>query len=318
MQNQEFYDSCVIALRDFMGVQPEETLLIITDEYLKSIGETLHQAGKTLAKESLLVEMKAREINGEEPPKAIADLMKAVDVVVCPTKRSLTHTNARREAAALGVRVGTMPGVSVETIVRCFSADFERILNLTDKVKKTIEGTKIVKITTALGTDLEMNIEGRAVLPSSGVLRKKGESGNLPSGEVYLAPLEGTTNGRLIIDGSLAGVGIVKTPIEVIIKDGYAESINGGEEAERFKANLDKVGRDARAIAEFGVGTNYKAQLIGEILEDEKALGTIHIAFGNNVSMGGNVSVASHIDGLVNKPTVYLDGKIFMKDGEIL
>jgi leucyl aminopeptidase (aminopeptidase T) len=81
---------------------------------------------------------------------------------------------------------------------------------------------------------------------------------------------------------------------------------------------LDNVGRDARNIAEFGIGTNDMAKLSGILLEDEKVKGTIHIALGNNITMGGSVNVPIHLDGVVKKPTVYLDGKLLMRNGELL
>jgi len=308
----------LIGLRDAMGLTPDETLLVITDEIKRPIGLALHEAGKTLCRESIFVEMKSREINGQEPPKAIAELMKMVDVVVCPTAKSLTHTNARREAVKLGVRVGTMPGITAEIMERCLNADFNKIIELTHFVSDRMAGVKEVRVTSEAGTDFTMRIEGRPVLPSTGVLREKGQSGNMPSGEVYIAPIEGTSNGKVVIDGSMAGIGMVQTPISITVVDGYATEISGGEEAQKLAAILDKAGPEARAVAEFGIGTNYKAILTGLILEDEKVLGTIHIAFGNNLSMGGNIAVELHIDGLVKSPDVYFDGRLFMKKGTLV
>jgi len=314
----ELKKAALIALRDCMGLKAEETLLVITDEIKRDIGAALHEAGKELCKESLLVEIKSREINGQEPPKQIADLMKLVDAVICPTAKSLTHTDARREASKLGVRVGTMPGITVDCMVRCLNADIEKIVNLTDYVVGKMTGIKQIRVVTEKGTDIIMPVEGRNVLPSKGVMRNKGESGNLPSGEVFLAPWEGKTNGKVVIDGSMAGIGMLKSPITIEVVDGYAEKITGGEESDRLAEMLDKVGRDARAVAEFGIGTNYKAQLTGMILEDEKVFGTIHVAFGNNISMGGNISVSSHLDGLVNEPDIYFDDELIMKKGKMI
>ncbi|HOD88170.1 MAG TPA: aminopeptidase, partial [Bacteroidales bacterium] len=308
--NKELMQASIIGLRDAMGLKPEETLLVVTDEVKRDIGLALHEAGKQLCKESILVEMKSREINGEEPPFAISEMMKMVDVVVIPTAKSLTHTDARRNAVKEGVRVGTMPGISVEIMSRCLNADFDKIVELTEYVAKRLEGVKTVKVVTEAGTNLVMPIEGRMIIPSTGVLREKGQSGNMPSGETYLAPIEGKSNGTLVIDGSMAGIGVIKTPIKVEIRDGYAEEITGGEEAQRLIAMLDKNGREARAVAEFGIGTNYKAILSGQILEDEKVLGTIHVAFGNNLTMGGSIAVNSHLDGLVKSPDVYFDDEL--------
>jgi leucyl aminopeptidase (aminopeptidase T) len=262
--------------------------------------------------------MKQREINGEEPPLQISELMKMVDVVVCPTAKSLTHTDARRNAVKEGVRVATMPGIALETMVRCLSADAQKVVDLSLKVKALLEPASEIRVVTDKGTDITMPMKGRKVIESTGVIVNKGDSGNLPSGEVYLAPWEDKSFGTVVIDGSLAGIGMLEEPITVEIKDGFAEKISGGAQAQKFIDMIDKVGREARAVAEFGIGTNYKAQLCGMILEDEKVYGTIHIAFGNNVSMGGNINVKSHIDGLVISPDVYVDGKLIMKKGELI
>ncbi|MEI7483163.1 MAG: aminopeptidase [Ignavibacteriota bacterium] len=318
MINTELFDSSIIALKDFLGLKKTETLLIVTDETKREIGQTLFAAGKQLSKEAFLVEIKQREINGEEPPSQIAELMKMVDVVVCPTAKSLTHTDARRNASKAGVRVATMPGITIETMVRCLSADANKVVELSLRVKALLENAAEIRVVTEKGTDIVMPMKGRSVIESTGVLLNKGDSGNLPSGEVYLAPWEGKTNGKVVIDGSLAGIGMLSEPMTIEVKDGYAERITGGPEAQKFIAAIDSVGRDARAVAEFGIGTNYKAQLCGMILEDEKVYGTIHIAFGNNVSMGGNINVKSHIDGLVIEPDVYADGELIMKKGKLI
>jgi aminopeptidase len=316
--NEELMQASLIGLRDAMGLQPHETLLIVTDEIKHEIGQALHEAGKTLCKESMLIEIRSREINGQEPPEAVASMMKLVDVVVCPTAKSLTHTNARREAVKLGVRVGTMPGITVDIMSRCLNADFDKIVGMTHFIADQLKGVKLIRVVTKAGTDITMPVEGRMIIPSTGVLREKGQSGNIPSGEVFLAPIEGLSNGTVVIDGSMASIGMIKTPITVKVVDGYAEEITGGEEAERLIAILDKSGRDARAVAEFGMGTNYKAKLTGQILEDEKVFGTIHIAFGNNLTMGGTIAVNSHLDGLVKEPDVYFDEKLIMKKGKLL
>lgn len=318
IMNRDLLKSSKIALKDYLGLQKEENLLIICDEAKREIGLALYEIGKTLCKESVYVEMKAREVNGEEPPDQISDLMKKFDVVVCPTSKSLTHTNARREAVKFGARVATMPGITKSTMVRCLSADAKKIIELTENVKNALQNAKEIHVVSKNGTDLKMNIEGRKIIPSTGVLKNKGDSGNLPSGEVYLAPVEGSTNGVIVFDGSVAGIGILKNPIKVTIIDGYAQKFSGRNEAKQLQKLLDKIGGDAKAVAEFGIGTNYKAKITGHILEDEKVLGTVHIAFGNNLSMGGILDVSIHIDGLIKKPTVLVDDIVIMENGVLL
>ena len=311
-------NASIKALKDYMGLKNNETLLIITDETEREIAYSLFEEGKKICKEAFLLEMKSREINGQEPPEQIAGLMKKVDVVICPTQKSLTHTDARREAVKYGTRVATMPGIQIETMIRCLNADADKVIELTKKIADALRQTSEIRVVTDKGTYIKMPMKDRLILESTGVLRNQGESGNLPSGEVYLAPWEDKSNGVIVIDGSIAGIGMLENPVTVEIRNGYAEKIEGGKEAKKLTELLDKAGREARAVAEFGIGTNYKAELIGEILEDEKVYGTIHIAFGNNKSMGGNISVGSHLDGLIKMPDVYFDGKLIMQKGNLI
>jgi leucyl aminopeptidase (aminopeptidase T) len=298
-----------------MGAKPGEQVLVVTDGPLRGIGDALRQAAQDLGLDVLLVEMLPRKSNGEEPPPLVAELMTKVDVVLCPTSKSLTHTDARRAASAAGVRVGTLPGVTEDIMVRCMNADYRRIAARTARLCERLAATRVVRVTAPAGTDITMPIEGRTPLASSGIFHEKGQWGNLPTGEAYLAPLEGRSQGVVVVDGSMAGVGMTVEPIRILVEDGYATEITGGREAEALRALLEPHGRDGRTVAEFGIGTNDRAKLTGVILEDEKVMGTIHIAFGDNKSMGGSVRVASHLDGLVTQPTVWFDGEKIMDGG---
>lgn len=198
------------------------------------------------------------------------------------------------------------------------NADYNAIAHRTHTLCSLMEKTSVIRVTSPSGTDISMPMKGRTAHASSGLFRDKGQSGNLPTGEAYLAPLEGLSNGVVVVDGSMASIGIVKTPIRIIVKDGYATTIEGGEEAETLKKLLEPHGKDAYTVAEFGIGTNDKAIITGKIIEDEKVMGTIHIAFGDNKSMGGTVRVASHLDGLIKSPTVWFDETIIMTDGKFI
>ena len=307
-----------IAVRDCMGTKPGERVLIVTDEPLRIIGYALWRAAKDLGTEAMIVEMLPRKTNGEEPPREIAELMKMMDVVLCPTSKSLTHTDSRRAASEKGVRVATLPGVTEEIMVRCMNADYHQIAARTFRICDEMEKTSVVRVVAPCGTDITMPIKGRKAHASSGLFREKGLWGNLPTGESYLAPVEGQSQGTVVVDGSMAGVGMIHVPIRITVKDGYATDITGGDEAVRLLALLEPHGRDARTVAEFGIGTNDKAILTGLIIEDEKVMGTIHIAFGDNKSMGGSVRVASHLDGLIKKPTVWFDDRKIMESGRLL
>jgi aminopeptidase len=316
--SHELYSASQIAIRDCMGTKQHEKILVITDEPLRTLGYALWKAAKDFGNDVLLTEILPRKSNGEEPPAEVAELMKKFDVVFCPTSKSLTHTDARRAASALGVRIATLPGVTEEIMVRCMNADYNAIAKRTHALCAMMEKTSVIRVTSPAGTDVSMPIKGRTAHASSGLFREKGQSGNLPTGEAYLAPLEHQSNGVVVVDGSFATVGIVKTPIRIIVKDGYATEITGGAEAEQLKKLLEPHGKEAYNVAEFGIGTNDRAIITGKIIEDEKVMGTIHIAFGDNKSMGGTVRVASHLDGLVKQPTVWFDEKMIMKDGTFI
>ncbi|MFA6542709.1 MAG: aminopeptidase [Bacteroidota bacterium] len=314
--SNELYSASQIAIRDCMGTRQNEKILVVTDEPLRTLGYALWKAAKDFGNDVVLTEILPRRSNGEEPPSEVAELMKKFDVVFCPTSKSLTHTDARRAASALGVRIATLPGVTEEIMVRCMNADYHAIARRTHALCALLEKTAAVRVTSPAGTDITMPVKGRTAHASSGLFHKKGESGNLPTGEAYLAPLEGVSNGVVVVDGSMASIGMVKTPIRIVVKEGYAAVIEGGEEAEMLKRLLEPHGKDAYTVAEFGIGTNDKAILTGKIIEDEKVMGTIHIAFGDNKSMGGSVRVASHLDGLVKSPTVWFDDTMVMNGGK--
>ena len=307
-----------MAVRDCLGLQARERTLVVTDEPLRVIGYALRQAARDLGSEVILAEILPRRTNGEEPPAEIAALMGIVDVVLCPTSKSLTHTDARRAASANGVRIATLPGVTEEIMVRCMNADYHQIAARTQRICALMETARAIRVTAPAGTDITLPIEGRKAHASTGIFREKGQWGNLPTGEAYLAPVEGRSRGVVVVDGSMASVGMVRRPIRITVEGGYATAIEGGEEAAKLRALLEPHGKDAYTVAEFGIGTNDKAILTGNILEDEKVMGTIHIAFGDNKSMGGSVRVASHLDGLVTKPSVWFDDRPIMRDGRLL
>ncbi len=307
------------AIKVCMGTKEEEKVLVITDEVKREIGYSIYENAVRLGLKSLLAEMKSGRTNGEEPPSEVAELMKKFDVVFCPTSKSLTHTNARREASAVGTRIATFPGITKEVMIRGMNADYNKIAKLTLKLKEILEKGHFIRITAPAGTDISFEITGRSAFASKGLFHNKSEWGNLPTGEAFLAPIEGTSNGIFTVDGSMAGLGLIKsTNIKIEVQNGYASNITGGILAKKLNAMLDKEGKEARNIAEFGIGTNDSAKLSGVLLEDEKVLGTVHIALGNNVSMGGNVNVPIHLDGVIKKPTVFLDDKMIMKSGKLL
>ncbi len=314
----ELENAALVAVRDCLGIKPHETLLVVTDPPLAALARVLAEAARPLAREVLVLEYAQRELNGEEPPSPVPASMAAVDAVLAVTSRSVTHTAARRAATAAGARVATMPGITEACLVRTMNADYHAIAERTARVTELLTRARTAHLTTAAGTDLELPIAGIAAIASTGLIRERGQWGNLPSGEAYLRPEEGKAEGVLVVDGALAGIGTVGEPVRITVRAGLATDVSGGQEAAAFAAMLEKVGAPGRNVAELGVGTNDRAVLTGKILEDEKILGTVHVAFGNNASMGGSVDVPFHVDGIVLRPTLTLDGEALLRDGRPL
>jgi leucyl aminopeptidase (aminopeptidase T) len=304
-----------VAMSNCMALKKGESVLVITDEPEREIGYALWAAAREMGSEAMLLEILPRSSNGEEPPEAVAKFMRDFDVLMIPTSKSMSHTNARREACEAGVRCATLPGIREDTMERTLNADYNEIAERSIKLAEIVDEGKTAKVTTPAGTDITMSIEGRECHADTGLMHNPGDFSNLPAGEAYVAPTEGTANGIIVVDGAM--VGKVKKPIRIAVEKGFATQITGDHSAEELEKILEPFGQPGRNVAELGIGTNHKAQIVGSVLEDEKVMGTVHMALGDNKSMGGNVSVQSHLDGILLKPTVWIDDRKIMENGEL-
>jgi leucyl aminopeptidase (aminopeptidase T) len=303
-----------------LAVKEGEVVTVLTDvaneERLK-IGRAFRDAARSRGAEAILVEMLPRKNSGEEPPFSIAILMATSDVVLCPTTKSLTHTKARRNACDRHARIATLPGITEEMAIRCLSADYTEIARRTEAVASALrQGSKFCLVS-AKGTNLRLERRDRRVIADTGLLQMPGACGNLPAGEAFFAPFEGSAEGEIVFDGSIADIGRLDTPVRLIVQNGIAKVITDSEVARKFDQQLREAGPEAYKIAELGVGTNDQAEIHGTILEDEKVLGTVHLALGNNIGMGGTLSVAIHLDGLVQSATLYVDDMLVLENGRL-
>lgn len=283
-------------------VTKEINALVLMDTSTEELGEKFTDA---LQKDGWKVStylMEDRTRSGEEPPQEAADEMLKYDLVFCLTKHSLTHTVARKNANTHGISVITMPGITEDMFLHgAMSADYSRVeketLSMTDK----LTDAHTVTIETGATHELVIPVNGRDGVPSTGVFRGRGASGNLPSGEAYIAPLEGEAEGTIEINGSISGIGLVAEPIVLTIEKGRLIDASG----QGGKKLLELLGDgDGRYLCELGIGTNHAARLTGNILEDEKAYETIHVAFGSNHTFGGKIKTNVHIDCVTKNPTV--------------
>jgi leucyl aminopeptidase (aminopeptidase T) len=262
-----------------MGVNPGEEVLVVCNPVTEEIGALMRIEAQGDGADATLAVMSERDSHAAEPPRAVAAAMSAADVVLAPTIQSLSHTAARKEASEAGVRVGSLPGVTEDMLVRLMNAD----LGIVD----------------------------------AGELSNRAAFGNLPCGEGFIAPIEGSAEGTLVVDGSIAGVGRLDTPTSLTIREGRLTDATGADGATLLEL-LTVHGEEATTVAELGIGTNEEAILTGNILEDEKILGTAHVAFGASAAIGGDVQVPVHLDCVIVEPTVEIDGNEVARGGELL
>jgi aminopeptidase len=318
VSDKKMANAAKTALSQCLGLREGERLLVVANPEQKRIGETLYREGLKLGADTALIYYPEGKISGEEPPKLIGEAMVKSDVVIAATVASITHTKARRRACQSGTRIATMPGITDEIFVRGLGANYEEIAKLCNLIFKHLDNAKVAHVTSPSGTDLVLDIRNRAVV-SDGNLRAKGAGGNLPTGESELAPRN--ANGVLVADRC---GDIITEPTSLEIKNGRIVKYENNPSGKRFKrliAEAMKIDQDDSAsfIAEFAIGTNKSAKVSGVILEDEKVYGTCHIAFGDNTSYpGGRNQSTIHIDVIVFKPTIALDGRTIMKKGKLV
>ena len=219
-------------------------------------------------------------------------------------------------------KLGHMPGINEEMMLNSVNIDFEEMKSTAGKIINILNGADRLHITTEKGTDLLLGVKGRIFIEDIGV--KPGEDCNLPCGEIYCAPLETEADGIVVFDASIGDIGVLNYPLKVYVSKGRITKFESDNiDLVKRISVLQDVDKDAMVIGELGIGVNPGARITGNMLEDEKSLGTAHVAFGNNADFtgGGNNHSKIHRDYLFYKPTIevsYAEGKnkVLMKHGE--
>ena len=294
-----------------LGVHADEDVVVVVDPATRAIGEALRAESAAAGADAVMIVMDVRATDGTEPPPAVAAALSACDVFIAPTSRSLSHTSARKRATDNGARGATMPGVTEDMLARVMSVDFDAMAARSKAVAAVLEAGTRARVTCPRGTDLELSLDGRAGISDDGELTARGAFGNLPCGEGFIAPAfgEGT-----VVTASLAPFGISEEPATLTVAEGRIVAADGGL-GPRFIELLLSQGELGTNLAELGVGTNDMARLTGNILEDEKILGTVHVAFGASAGIGGKVSVPIHLDVVIVDASLEVDGRTVLDRG---
>ena len=298
-------------VRRCLGVSAGEEVVVVVDAATRAIGEALRAEAAATQADAVLTVMDERATDGTEPPRAVAAALSACDVFIAPTSRSLSHTTARKRASDAGARGATMPGVTEEMLARVMAVDFDLMAARSLAVAAVLDEASTARVTCPRGSDITLDLSGRRGIPDDGRLTSPGAFGNLPCGEGFIAPLNG--EGR-IVAASLAPLGLTDEPATLSVADGHIVAAEGGLGPEYLK-RLQAHGELGTNLAELGVGTNDQATLTGNVLEDEKILGTVHVAFGASAGIGGTVSVPIHLDVVILDATLEVDGRKLLDAG---
>ncbi len=234
------------------------------------------------------------------------------------SRESLTHNQLTLEAKRNGARVISMPNISIKTLERSAFFDILKIRNISSIIAGLLENTREIGITSPNGTDVRIYMGNRKVKCDADELRR-GSHQNFPSGEVCIAPPENRGSGKIFFDK----VSYYKDHRAVFLKNAGLEIKNG-----KITRTLNRNGktlydyisrfRGFNSIAELGIGANPWASFKGPIVEAEKALGTVHIAFGENKTLGGKHKADIHKDGVIFRPTMYFGSKPIIKNGRMV
>ncbi|WP_255192630.1 aminopeptidase [Natronobeatus ordinarius] len=297
------------AVYQCLNLEEGESCVIVTDDERLPIGEALYEVASERTDDAVIVRYPPGETHGGEPPAPVAAAMAGGDVVLAPTTKSLSHTRARTDANEAGARVATLPGITEEVFTTGLDADYESIAAHCDDVREQVDDAEEIRVTTDRGTDITFEVGDRAFLSDTGIVHEPGQMSNLPAGEVFVSPE--TANGTFVVDGTMRPHGLLEDDQELTfeVEDGLVTHISDDEIRETVENAAEEVGEAAYNLAELGIGTNVAVtELVGSVLLDEKAAGTVHIAIGDDAGIGGDVEAPIHLDGILREPTVLADG----------
>ena len=310
-----------------MDIRRGENVLIVCDPTTAEIGQSLHIATQKRSERVLLIVMPKSRHHGEEPPSPVAALMRQQQVVIAATKYSLTHTRAVRQALKDGARVATMPGMTFELYTEGgMTSDFQEVKRRISNIANFLRRRRIINVKSESGTDVTFEVNWRDwKLDDNGICNRPRMLTNLPAGKVFILPKEGTMNGTIVIDGSWDST-LIDEPVEFIVEDGTVIDVKGGSLAATIRQSYGEVAKKLKTkdresvwtVAEFGFGMNPNARLVGNVLEDEKRMGSCYFSIGDNSGLGGSSNAGIHISGVLAEPSVWLDDTCLTESGDFM
>lgn len=307
--------ACKILMEQCAHVKKGEELLIVSDDLQSGELElALRDAAVQVGAHPVLANYPALEPY-REPPRTVLNAMKSAGVVIACATRPLA-SEAMEEALKAGARILSMFRITPDALCRTVDIDYSILAKQMTKIKKILDASKVIRISSPRGTDLHVRMAGRSTRLALGSVRKPGQIDFIPAGAIGVAPLEGTAEGRVAVDGTILGLGRCFRPVFFEFERGKVKSLTGET---RWKGLKELLHRDPNAtlLCEIGLGVNPKARLVGGP-EDERVRGSVHIGLGENRYFGGTLASASHLDGTILGSTLTVDGRDLVRNGKLL
>jgi leucyl aminopeptidase (aminopeptidase T) len=310
-----------------LALQPGERFQALVDEPFADVGLELCRAALAVGAQANAVVIADADRPLRRAPDAFISSLAATDAVVFWFQGihdgEFQHFRAPIYArlGETGTRLAFGGRMTRDILEREMSADYGEVQRRCEHLLQALGDATSIRVTTPGGTDCTFDITGRRWLVDDGRVTRRGDFANLPAGEIFVAPIRTGASGVCVVDRSIGiqAVGKIEQPISLHFERGKVVRVEGGREAEVVRRVIAEAGAGADTVAELGIGTNDQARITGNVITDEKVLGTAHVAFGSNTgSYGGDNEASIHVDGIMADATIEADGRVVMERGEIL
>ena len=315
MRELEYSDVCRNVIEEVGEVVSDEEVVILTDPLMVNVAQPLAIASRAMGATTSLLVKPRLDAHNVEQPAAVAGALKRADIVFDVGTYDIAHTDARRDASESGTRFVLMRAISEEVMIDQMDTDYDTLMEVTRAVAKIQTAAESARVLNDRGTDMTVDLTGRSGFPiddgfDEGLVV-------LPAGKSAITPVEGSAQGTVVIDYSVDNLGQLDDPIELTVEDGKVTAVSGEAQADELRELIESTGKCARNIAEApSIGTNPDVLLMGNQATDKKKRGTMHIAIGDNITLGGNVECNIHLDMTLTETTVTFDGFTVLEEGE--
>ncbi len=305
-------------LREYLYLNNEESILIISDNKKQELSLIAFDLSKKITKDSYYLELGTQDENNLLP-KIIFEASKAVDTILVIADIPLFQSKMIREISSLGIRVAIIPQISDEGLCRCMQANTEEILANAELFESKLANTSKIRVETKNGTNITLDIKGRTIYSDHGILKKIGEIGMIPNSKVSVSPIDKELNGTIVFDDFIDTIGLLKNNVSIQVEKGIVKNISGSGDPFKIISKLfDQFGENSINLVEFGLGINPKAIIANDLSENESTLGSCYFTFRDNATFGNKSDSQFRMTGVIEKPNIKLDDIPLITNGRLL